>query len=177
MSFWHRGCAGAGFATNTRSARLLRSPCRASRSGSSQLSGSYVYLCDVFRGWLLLRLTKQAGVEACLILGELKMGTDALLAAILSGVLRPRRQPMEFGRAAVTVDDIEQVGDLLSPLRRCTSVLTHRGGFGGRYRFKCFCHHLLTILCSVHTFKTGVSSPSFFGRQQLSEPQHRKHPI
>eukprot|EP00752_Nemacystus_decipiens_P005990 g5409.t1 len=50
----------------------------------------------------------KAGVEACLILGELKMGTDALLAAILSGVLRPSAQPMEFGRAAVTADDIEQ---------------------------------------------------------------------
>lgn len=55
----------------------------------------------------------QAGVDACLILGELKMGTDALLAAILSGVLRPSAQPMEFGRAAVTADDIEQVGFLL----------------------------------------------------------------
>lgn len=51
----------------------------------------------------------QTGVEACLILGELQMGTDALLAAILSGVLRPRAQSKEFGRAAVTVADIEEV--------------------------------------------------------------------
>eukprot|EP00903_Cladosiphon_okamuranus_P020680 g18989.t1 len=48
----------------------------------------------------------KAGVEACLILGELKMGTDALLAAILSGVLSAQR--MGFGRAAVTAEDIEQ---------------------------------------------------------------------
>lgn len=69
-------------------------------------------MCRVFRdSWLFFRcaLVEQAGVEACLILGELKMGTDALLAAILSGVLRPSAQPMEFGRAAVTADDIEQV--------------------------------------------------------------------
>ena len=53
---------------------------------------------------------EQAGVEACLILGELKMGTDALLAAILSGVLRPGAQPKGFGYAAVTAADIEEVG-------------------------------------------------------------------
>jgi len=37
------------------------------------------------------------------------MGTDALLAAILSCVLRPSAQPKEYGRAAVTVADIEEV--------------------------------------------------------------------
>lgn len=57
-------------------------------------------------------------MEACLILGELKMGTDALLAAILSAVLRPSAQPMEFGRAAVTADDIEQVRSLIHYLAR-----------------------------------------------------------
>lgn len=51
----------------------------------------------------------QAGVETCLILGELQMGTDALLSAILSGVLSPSAQPLEFGHAAVTVADIEEV--------------------------------------------------------------------
>lgn len=56
----------------------------------------------------------QAGVETCLILGELGMGTDALVSAILSGVLRPDVQPSEFGRAAVTVEDIEEVRYLLS---------------------------------------------------------------
>lgn len=56
-----------------------------------------------------LSRNEQAGVEACLILGELQMGTDALLSAILSGVLRPSAQPSEFGRAAVTVADIEEV--------------------------------------------------------------------
>ncbi|CAB1104246.1 unnamed protein product [Ectocarpus sp. CCAP 1310/34] len=50
----------------------------------------------------------KTGVEACLILGELQVGTDALLAAILSGVLRPRAQSKEFGQAAVTVADIEE---------------------------------------------------------------------
>ncbi|CAM9308071.1 unnamed protein product [Scytosiphon promiscuus] len=50
----------------------------------------------------------EAGVEACLILGELKMGTDALLAAILSGVLRPSHQPKAFGLAPVTAADIEE---------------------------------------------------------------------
>ncbi|CAM9500512.1 unnamed protein product [Sphacelaria rigidula] len=50
----------------------------------------------------------KAGVETCLILGELGMGTDALVSAILSGVLRPDVQPSEFGRAAVTVEDIEE---------------------------------------------------------------------
>lgn len=49
-------------------------------------------------------------MEACLILGELEMGTDALLSAILSGVLTPSTQPSEFGRAAVTAADIEEVG-------------------------------------------------------------------
>lgn len=39
------------------------------------------------------------------------MGTDALLSAILSGVLRPSAQASEFGRAAVTVADIEEVRD------------------------------------------------------------------
>lgn len=48
-------------------------------------------------------------MEACLILGELEMGTDALLSAILSGVLRPSAQASEFGRAVVTVADIEEV--------------------------------------------------------------------
>ena len=61
-------------------------------------------------------------MEACLILGELKMGTDALLAAILSGVLRPSDQPMEFGRASVTADDIEQVRCFL--FSRETAVVT-----------------------------------------------------
>lgn len=37
------------------------------------------------------------------------MGTDALLSAILSGVLSPSAQPSEFGHAAVTVADIEEV--------------------------------------------------------------------
>lgn len=40
------------------------------------------------------------------------MGTDALLSAILSTVLRPSAQPSEFGRAAVTVADIEEVSRL-----------------------------------------------------------------
>ena len=39
------------------------------------------------------------------------MGTDALLSAILSTVLRPSAQPSEFGRAAVTVADIEEVSN------------------------------------------------------------------
>lgn len=51
-------------------------------------------------------------METCLILGELEMGTDALLSAILSTVLRPSAQPSEFGRAAVTVADIEEVSDV-----------------------------------------------------------------
>lgn len=37
------------------------------------------------------------------------MGTDALLAAILSGVLRPSPQPKPFGLAPVTAADIEEV--------------------------------------------------------------------
>lgn len=65
------------------------------------------------------RRNHQTGVEACLILGELKMGTDALLAAILSGVLRPRAQSKEFGRAAVTVADIEEVRDVSVLMAYC----------------------------------------------------------
>lgn len=61
-------------------------------------------LLELFQCFLV-----QAGVETCLILGELEMGTDALLSAILSTVLRPSAQPSEFGRAAVTVADIEEV--------------------------------------------------------------------
>lgn len=48
------------------------------------------------------------------------MGTDALLSAILSGVLRPSAQPLDFGRAPVTVEDIEEVmcGSIFQPLAR-----------------------------------------------------------
>ena len=62
-------------------------------------------------------------METCLILGELEMGTDALLSAILSTVLRPSAQPSEFGRAAVTVADIEEVSILHLPLSAVPRVL------------------------------------------------------
>lgn len=47
----------------------------------------------------------------CLQLGRVGMGTDALLAAILSGVLRPAtssQKPLGFGRAPVTLEDIRE---------------------------------------------------------------------
>ena len=53
------------------------------------------------------------------------MGTDALLSAILSGVLRPSAQPSGFGLAAVTVADIEEVQyqALFSFVRDARSVI------------------------------------------------------
>lgn len=55
----------------------------------------------------------QAGVEVCIELGRLGMGRDALLAAILGGVLRPETSREHFthpgfGRAPVTVVDIRE---------------------------------------------------------------------
>lgn len=58
------------------------------------------------------------------------MGTDALLAAILSGVLRPgivSEQPLGFGRAPVTLTDIRQgfgpnVARLVAGLEHVTCV-------------------------------------------------------
>lgn len=61
-------------------------------------------------------------METCLILGELHMGTDALLSAILSGVLRPSAQPSEFGHAAVTVADIEEVRSNVPTYAVCSSL-------------------------------------------------------
>ncbi|CAM9126046.1 unnamed protein product [Discosporangium mesarthrocarpum] len=51
----------------------------------------------------------RAGVDVCLILGKLEMGTDALLSAIISGVLRPHAKPHGFGGPTITIGDIEQI--------------------------------------------------------------------
>ncbi|CAM9211662.1 unnamed protein product [Hapterophycus canaliculatus] len=55
----------------------------------------------------------KAGVEVCIELGRLGMGRDALLAAILGGVLRPETSREHsthpgFGRAPVTLVDIRE---------------------------------------------------------------------
>ncbi|CAM9184261.1 unnamed protein product [Scytosiphon promiscuus] len=55
----------------------------------------------------------KAGVEVCIELGRLGMGRDALLAAILGGVLRPDTSREHsthpgFGRAPVTLVDIRE---------------------------------------------------------------------
>lgn len=70
------------------------------------------------------------------------MGTDALLAAILSGVLRPRtskEQPLGFGRAPVTLVDIREgfganVAHLVAGLEHvmCVEETAHRVLRGSR---------------------------------------------
>lgn len=77
-------------------------------------------------------LTHQAGVEVCLQLGKLGMGRDALLAAILGGVLRPETSKEHsthpgFGRAPVTLVDIREgfgknVARLVAGLEHATCV-------------------------------------------------------
>lgn len=77
-------------------------------------------------------LTHQAGVEVCLQLGKLGMGRDALLAAILGGVLRPETSKEHsthpgFGRAPVTLVDIREgfgknVARLVAGLEHVTCV-------------------------------------------------------
>ncbi|CAB1112153.1 unnamed protein product [Ectocarpus sp. CCAP 1310/34] len=74
----------------------------------------------------------KAGVEVCLQLGRLGMGRDALLAAILGGVLRPETVKQHsthpgFGRAPVTVVDIREgfgknVARLVAGLEHVTCV-------------------------------------------------------
>ncbi|CAM9125541.1 unnamed protein product [Choristocarpus tenellus] len=69
----------------------------------------------------------KAGVEICLVLGKLEMSTDALLAAVLSGVLRPNAGTLGFGRARVTVGDIEDgfgphVANLVESFERVTRL-------------------------------------------------------
>ncbi|CAM9201262.1 unnamed protein product [Ectocarpus sp. 8 AP-2014] len=74
----------------------------------------------------------KAGVEVCLQLGRLGMGRDALLAAILGGVLRPETAKQHsthpgFGRAPVTVVDIREgfgknVARLVAGLEHVTCV-------------------------------------------------------
>ncbi|CAM9263631.1 unnamed protein product [Ectocarpus fasciculatus] len=74
----------------------------------------------------------KAGVEVCLELGRLGMGRDALLAAILGGVLRPETAKQHsthpgFGRAPVTVVDIREgfgknVARLVAGLEHVTCV-------------------------------------------------------
>ncbi|CAM9420381.1 unnamed protein product, partial [Sphacelaria rigidula] len=72
----------------------------------------------------------KAGVEVCLQLGRLGMGTEALLAAILSDVLRPEtisQQTQGFGRAPVTLEDIREgfganVASLVAGLEHVTCV-------------------------------------------------------
>lgn len=75
---------------------------------------------------------RQTGVEVCLQLGRLGMGRDALLAAILGGVLRPDTLKKHsthpgFGRAPVTVVDIREgfgknVARLVAGLEHITCV-------------------------------------------------------
>ena len=75
-------------------------------------------------------LPGQAGVEVCLQLGRLRMGRDALLAAILSGVLRPgtsSEQSLGFGRAPVSEVDLregfgENVARLVAGVEHVTCV-------------------------------------------------------
>lgn len=77
-------------------------------------------------------VTQQAGVEVCLQLGKLEMGRDALLAAILGGVLRPETSKEHsthpgFGRAPVTLVDIREgfgknVARLVAGLEHVTCV-------------------------------------------------------
>lgn len=77
-------------------------------------------------------LVQQAGVEVCLQLGRLGMGRDALLAAILGGVLRPETSKEHsthpgFGRAPVTLVDIREgfgknVARLVAGLEHVTCV-------------------------------------------------------
>ncbi|CAM9486610.1 unnamed protein product [Choristocarpus tenellus] len=50
----------------------------------------------------------KAGVDVCLILGKLEMGTDALLASIISGVFRPKAKPHGFGGPTITLADIKE---------------------------------------------------------------------
>eukprot|EP00752_Nemacystus_decipiens_P003763 g3464.t1 len=74
----------------------------------------------------------KAGVEVCLELGKLGMGRDALLAAILGGVLRPETSKEHsthpgFGRAPVTLVDIREgfgknVARLVAGLEHVTCV-------------------------------------------------------
>ncbi|CAN0417510.1 unnamed protein product, partial [Laminaria digitata] len=72
----------------------------------------------------------KAGVEVCLQLGRLRMGRDALLAAILSGVLRPgtsSEQSLGFGRSPVSEVDIregfgENVARLVAGVEHVTCV-------------------------------------------------------
>ena len=82
----------------------------------------FLYLFPYFPG--------QAGVEVCLQLGRLRMGRDALLAAILSGVLRPgtsSEQSLGFGRSPVSEVDLregfgENVARLVAGLEHVTCV-------------------------------------------------------
>lgn len=91
----------------------------------------------------------QAGVEVCIELGRLGMGRDALLAAILGGVLRPDTSREHsthpgFGRAPVTLVDIREgfgknVARLVEGLEHVTCVeeTAHRvlrGRHSGRGR-------------------------------------------
>lgn len=118
----------------------------------------------------------QAGVETCLILGELQMGTDALLSAILSGVLRPSVQPLEYGRAAVTVADIEEVTlyplNIKAPRQPQTSVVfvshdvhrnnSRRSNFGGN---ECTFHAQLEplgqVVCATLAHRTIFPWPTY----------------
>lgn len=120
-------------------------------------AGSWCHFLTMTSDYWNLILSQQAGVEVCLQLGKLGMGRDALLAAILGGVLRPKTSKEHsthpgFGRAPVTLVDI-------------------REGFGKNVaRLVAGLEHVTCVEETAHTVLRGTAGSARDRNRSLSAP-------